>query len=86
MRRLALLFVLLPFATTAMAQEDAGNRQIKYKERTEIDFEKLEIFADKIEGGDIILVDEVGRRPEFSFIELRHDFNAEMSASIDQVK
>ena len=76
--------IMAGLSTSALAQDE--NRQVKYKERTEIDFEKLEIFADKIEGGDIILVDEVGRRPEFSFIELRHDFNAEMSASIDQVK
>ena len=85
MRRLALLFVLLPFATTAMAQEDAGNRQIKYKERTEIDFDGVDVSGELVKPAGSLLIDR--KKAQFNpLIELRENFNAEMRESINEVK
>ncbi len=67
----------------AMAQDDG--RQIKYKERTEIDFEGVDVQGELVKPQGQLLLDR--RKANFNpLIRLREDFNHEMKSSVDQVK
>ncbi|MBN2799036.1 MAG: hypothetical protein JXX28_07800 [Deltaproteobacteria bacterium] len=86
--RLMTAVVLLPLlASTATAQEvDAETgRQIKYKARTEIDFEGVDVTGELVKPQGQMLIDR--RKADFNpLIRLREDFNAEMRMSVDEVK
>jgi hypothetical protein len=87
MTRLALLPVLLlSFSTSAFAQEeDESGRQVKYKERTEIDFEGVDVSGELIKPEGALLMDV--KRNQFNpLIRLRENFALEMKQSIDEVK
>ena len=85
-----LLFVAgLSFTGVAFAQEggeidpDSG-RQIKYKERTEIDFEGVDVTGELVKPQGQLLLDR--RKAEFNpLIKLRTDFNEEMKASVNEI-
>lgn len=82
---LAAFAVLVP--SVAMAQDDAGaeGRQVKYKERTEIDFEEVDVNGELVKPQGQLLLDR--KRASFNpLIRLRSDWNEEMKASIDEVK
>ena len=80
---LALLVALPAFAQEAPA-EDAG-RQIKYKERTEIDFEGVDVTGELVKPQGQLLLDR--RKANFNpLIKLREDWNAEMKDSVDEIK
>jgi hypothetical protein len=65
--------LLLSFSNTAMAQDD--DRNVKYSERTEIDFDALDISGEMV------------TKTKFNpLIELRMDFNPEMSQSVNNIK
>ena len=91
MRRSSFLALLL-FAPAALAQEalplpggDDLPDDVRYADRTEIDFETVDVRAG-IVGPDGKIVRE---RPKAKFnplIRVRDDFRAEMNASIDAVK
>ncbi len=83
-RTLAALAALLFLAGPAMAQDDT-NRQVKYKERTEIDFEGVDVQGELVKPQGQLLLDR--RKASFNpLIRLREDFNKEMKDSVDQVK
>ena len=64
---------------------DDSSRQIKYKERTEIDFEGVDVTGELVKPQGQLLLDR--RKAEFNpLIKLRADFNDEMKASVDQIK
>lgn len=73
---------------TALAQDegDEGRGQkVIYKERTEIDFEGLEVAGELVKPQGALLLDR--KRASFNpLIKLRTDFNDEMDRSVDQVK
>jgi hypothetical protein len=72
---------------TALGQEtdeDSG-RAIKYKERTEIDFDSVDVSGDLIKPQGMLLMD-VKRKQFNPLIRLREDFNEEMKQSVDEVK
>jgi hypothetical protein len=73
-------------ATPAFAQEeDDSNRAIKYKSRTEIDFEDVDVNGELVKPAGALLLDR--KRASFNpLIRLREDFNDEMKRSVDQVK
>jgi hypothetical protein len=73
-------------ATPAFAQEeDDSNRAIKYKSRTEIDFEDVDVNGELVKPAGALLLDRT--RASFNpLIRLREDFNDEMKRSVDQVK
>lgn len=71
-------------APAAEADADAG-RSIKYKERTEIDFEGVDVSGELVKPAGALLLDR--RKAQFNpLIRLRSDFNEEMKASVDEVK
>lgn len=64
--------------------DDAG-RQIKYKERTEIDFEGVDVTGELVKPQGSLLLDR--RRANFNpLIKLRENWNDEMKSSVDEIK
>lgn len=85
----ALLLVLAPLAAhaqeTAPEVDESSGRQVRYKERTEIDFEGVELDGELV-GPPISTLDERRALKFRSFIQLRTDFKPEMAQSVDNVK
>ena len=86
MTRLALSALLLSFSTAAFAQEeDESGRQVKYKERTEIDFEGVDVQGELVKPAGQLLMD--AKKIQFNpLIRLRENFDVEMKQSVDEVK
>ncbi len=90
-RTLALLFVSTLVGSTAFAQDasedvdtETGQR-IKYKERTEIDFEGVDVSGELVKPSGALLMDV--KRNQFNpLIRFRENFDAEMKNSVDEVK
>ncbi len=79
----ASLALLLAAASPALAQD--GDRQVKYKERTVIDFEGLDVTGELVKPQGQLLLDR--RKADFNpLIKLRTNFNTEMKRSVDEVK
>jgi len=82
------LILLLMFSATAMAdtpEEPTNERQIVYKQRTEIDFEGLEIEGALVRPQGALILD----RTAGSFnplIRLRMDFEPELNNSVNYIK
>jgi len=71
--------ILLLFLGIAIAQE------VQYKETTEVDFEELEIDGVLVKPKGILLQERTGA--DFNpLIQLRLDFNEEMSCSVKNVQ
>jgi hypothetical protein len=85
--RLSRLFAataLLTVPALAFAQ-DEDERTVKYKERTEIDFEGLDVSGELVKPQGALLLDR--KRASFNpLIRLRTDFNQEMAESVDEIK
>ncbi len=76
---LSLLMISLP----AMAQED--ERNVRYKDRTEIDFEGVDVSGELVKPQGALLLDR--KKANFNpLIKLRLDFNPEMSQSVNDIK
>ncbi len=72
---------------TAFAQDETTDdgRKVIYKERTEVDFEGVEVAGELVKPQGALLLDR--KRASFNpLIKLRTDFNDEMSESVDEVK
>lgn len=87
MRALRSIVVAASFSAlsgVALAQ-DAEEPKVVYKDRTEIDFEGVEVAGELVKPQGALLLDR--KRASFNpLIKLRTDFNAEMSQSVDEVK
>lgn len=88
-RTLALLFVSTLVGSVAFAQDEdvdqESGRQIKYKERTEIDFEGVDVSGELVKPSGALLMDV--KRNQFNpLIRFRENFDAEMKHSVDEVK
>jgi len=82
-RILLTLCILLP--SSALADETEQEPQVIYKERTEIDFEGVEIQGELVRPQGALLLDR--KRAQFnSMIKLRTDFDDEMDKSVDEIK
>jgi hypothetical protein len=70
----------------ALAQdEEADGRKVTYKQKTEIDFEGLDVSGELVKPNSALVLDR--KKASFNpLIKLRTDFNAEMEQSIDEVK
>ena len=78
------LLAFLLFPQEAQGQE-AEERQIKYKERTEIDFEGVDITGELVKPAGSLVMDR--RKAQFNpLIRLRLDFDDKMKESIDEIK
>lgn len=86
--RLALLGALgLSLSTTAFAQEETDDegRKVTYKQKTEIDFEGLDVSGELVKPQGALVLDR--KKANFNpLIKMREDFNPEMEQSIDEVK
>ena len=77
---LSMLFFSL--TSTAEAQEE---KNIQYQKRTEIDFEALDIDGEMVKPQGSLLMERT--KTKFNpLIELRMDFNPEMSQSVNNIK
>ncbi len=75
--------IMAGLSTSALAQDE--NRQVKYKERTEIDFDGVDVSGELVKPAGSLLIDR--KKAQFNpLIELRENFNAEMRESINEVK
>ena len=82
-RTLTALAAMMYLAGPALAQD--ADRAVKYKERTEIDFEGVDVQGELVKPQGQLLLDR--RKASFNpLIRLREDFNKEMKDSVDEVK
>lgn len=81
--RIATVLALGMLSSTALAQDD--DRKVVYKQKTEIDFEGLEVAGELVKPQGALLLDR--KRANFNpLIRLRTDFNEEMAQSVDEIK
>lgn len=79
----ALIAASAASAPAAFAQDD--ERKVVYKDKTEIDFEGVEVAGELVKPQGALLLDR--KRANFNpLIKLREDFNDEMNKSVDQIK
>ncbi|MCB9761382.1 MAG: hypothetical protein H6739_16185 [Alphaproteobacteria bacterium] len=79
----ALIVGSVLLSSSANAQEE--ERKIQYKQRTEIDFEGVEVSGELVKPQGALLLDR--KRATFNpLIKLRQDFNEEMDQSVNQIK
>ena len=86
-RTLLVLFVSLSTASVASAQDETDDqgRKIQYKQKTEIDFEGVDVSGELIKPSGALLMDV--KRTQFNpLIRFRENFDKEMKASLDEVK
>ena len=85
LRPLLVIASLASFSGAALAQEEGAEPKVVYKDRTEIDFEGVEVAGELVKPQGALLLDR--KRASFNpLIKLRTDFNSEMSQSVDEVK
>ncbi|HIO73275.1 MAG TPA: hypothetical protein EYN38_09265 [Flavobacteriales bacterium] len=82
------LILLLMFSATAMAEDPVSpdeDRKVVYKQRTEIDFEGVEVEGTLVRPqGSLILARKAG---SFNpLIRLRMDFEPELNNSVNLIK
>ena len=77
------IIILSLLSTSAFAQD--GDRKVVYKQKTEIDFEALNIDGELVNPQGALLLDR--KRGSFNpLIKLRQDFNTEIEKSVDLIK
>ena len=83
-----LLAALALSAGPAFAQDEVdpdSGRKVIYKQKTEIDFEGVEVEGELVKPQGALLLDR--QRASFNpLIKLRLDFNEEMQQSVDEIK
>ena len=81
-----LLALSLLFSTYAYADDnDEEERKVIYKQRTEIDFEGVEVQGQLVKPQGALLLQR--RSAHFNpLIKLRTDFDDEMNRSVDEIK
>lgn len=92
MNRLLRIFLVLGLvgasAAPAFAQDEGGDdadRKVIYKQKTEIDFEGLDVAGELVKPNSALVLDR--KKASFNpLIKLRADFNPEMEQSIDEIK
>lgn len=83
-RPLTLALASLLFGSAALAQ-DEGEREVRYEERTVIDFEGVDVAGELKKPSGVLLMDV--KKTSFNpLIRFREDFDREMRQSIDEVK
>ena len=82
-RILALLTALTAVSAPALAQD--SEPAVKYKERTEIDFESVDVTGELVKPEGQLLLSR--KKANFNpLIRLREHWNEEMKQSVDEVK
>ncbi len=76
---------MIIFLMTALAFGQEDDRKIKYQRETEIDFDGIEISGELVKPQGALIVERSGVKFN-PLIELRTDWNNEMSMSVSQIK
>jgi hypothetical protein len=77
--------LLLLFSGVAYADDAQEEPKVIYKERTEIDFEGVEVAGELVRPQGTLILDR--KRAKFNpMIKLRTDFDDEIDNSVDEVK
>ena len=77
--------VLFMLSGVAYADDKEEEPKVIYKERTEIDFESVEISGELVKPQGALLLDR--KRAQFnSMVWIRSDFDDEMDKSVEEVK
>jgi hypothetical protein len=90
LRKTLIILFLAPFcgvtlSATAQDLDEESGRNVKYKARTEIDFEGVDVSGELVKPSGSLLLDR--RKATFNpLIQLRENFNPEMRESINEVK
>jgi hypothetical protein len=79
------LFLLLILGVSYANDSNKEEPKVIYKERTEIDFEGVEIAGELVRPQGQLILDR--QRAQFNpLIKLRTDFDDEMDKSVDEIK
>ena len=79
------LFLLLILGISYADDSNKEEPKVIYKERTEIDFEGVEIAGELVRPQGQLILDR--QRAQFNpLIKLRTDFDDEMDKSVDEIK
>ena len=79
-----LTFIFLSILNVSYAQGDE-KPEVKYKDKTEIDFEGVEIEGELVKPQGALLLER--KRANFNpLITLRSNFNKEMNGSVNDIK
>ena len=79
-----ILFFGLTSVSYAQEAEAEPEREIRYKERTEIDFEGVDIIGELVKPSGKLLLDR--RKAKFNpLIRMRSNFDKEMKDSVDEI-
>ena len=85
MRFILPILLLSPSLAFAQEAEEPTKRSVVYKQRTEIDFEGVEVQGQLVRPQGALLLDR--RSASFNpLIKLRADFDPEISASVNSIK
>ncbi len=77
--------ILFMLSGTAYADDKKEEPKVVYKERTEIDFESVDVVGELVKPQGALLLDR--KRAQFnSMIKLRTDFDDLMDDSVEEVK
>ena len=77
--------ILILLAGLADAHDTKKETKVVYKERTEIDFESVEVSGELVKPQGSLVLDR--KRAQFnSMIPLRTDFDDEMEKSVQEIK
>ena len=76
---------MIIFFITAIAFGQEEDRKIRYQKETEIDFDDLEITGELVKPTGALIVERSGVKFN-PLIELRTDWNLEMSRSVNSIK
>ena len=75
--------ILMFLVSLASGQDE--DRDVKYRSRTEIDFEGVDVTGQLVKPQGALLLDR--KRASFNpLIKLRSDFNPEISSSVTEIK
>ena len=79
------MFSLLLLASVAIAGEPTEEPKVVYKQRTEIDFEGIDIEGQLVKPQGALVLER--KTAAFNpLIQLRTDFNNEMNLSVQEIK
>ncbi len=85
LKRIASLIAVSALAGAPAFAQSEDDKKVVYKERTEIDFEGVEVAGELVKPQGALLLDR--KRANFNpLIKLRTNFDDEMDQSIDEVK
>ena len=77
--------ILFLLAGLAYANDTKEEPKVVYKERTEIDFESVEVSGELVKPQGSLVLDR--KRAQFnSMVKLRTDFDDLMDKSVDEIK